>query len=208
MKGGAVLINPFSAGAARIANRRSGTKRRRSRPREYLTPREVQALLTAAKKGRHGRRNFAMLLLTYRHGFRASEITTLRLTDLHLKEQWIQCRRLKGSRTGVHPLKEDEVCALNRLLESRPAHAGDFVFCSERGKRLSRFAFWRIVSETGKRAGFPFPVYPHQLRHSCGFYLANRGCDVLLIQTYLGHVWIHNTARYTTLTPQRFRGLW
>ena len=38
------------------------------------------------------------------------------------------------------------------------------------------------------------PVYyveqllvPYMLRHSCGFYLANQGYDLRLIQDYLGH---------------------
>lgn len=65
-----------------------------------------------------------------------------------------------------------------------------------------------IVTELGEVASLEFPIHFHQLRHSCGFALANRGCDTRLIQDWLGHQNIQHTARYTALTPARFEGLW
>ena len=46
---------------------------------------------------------------------------------------------------------------------------------------------------------FPPPVktYAHQLRHACGYYLANKGCDLRLIQDYLGHSHVETTMVYT-----------
>ncbi len=73
---------------------------------------------------------------------------------------------------------------------------------------MSRSAFWRIVSQAGDRAGLPVKAYAHQLRHACGYYLANTGCDLRLIQDYLGHRQIQNTVRYTVLNAARFVGLW
>jgi site-specific recombinase XerD len=73
---------------------------------------------------------------------------------------------------------------------------------------MSRSAFWRIVSQAGRRAQLPVKAYAHQLRHACGYYLANKGCDLRLIQDYLGHKQIQNTVRYTALNPARFAGLW
>jgi site-specific recombinase XerD len=69
----------------------------------------------------------------------------------------------------------------------RDLPASDYVFQSERSEKLSRSAFWRIVSSAGDRAGLPVKAYAHQLRHACGYYLANKGCDLRLIQDYLGH---------------------
>lgn len=43
-----------------------------------------------------------------------------------------------------------------------------------------------IVEAAAKRAGL-HSVHPHMLRHSCGFYLADQGYDLRLIQDYLGH---------------------
>src|SRR5438093_7566940 len=75
------------------------------RLRDYLTRDEVAALLRSSKKStRHGARNHAMILLAYRHGLRASEVTGLRLSDLDLKRGTVYCRRAKNSRSSLHPL--------------------------------------------------------------------------------------------------------
>lgn len=179
------------------------------RLRDYLTRREVRALLRAAKRSkRYGTRNHAMILLAYRHGLRASELVALRVADVDLHARTIYCRRQKGSKSSVHPMKRDEIDAIERVLRDRTVRGTDYVFASERGARLARNGFWRVMSETGKRAGLAMNVYTHQLRHACGYYLANKGCDLRLIQEYLGHRQVQNTVRYTTLDARRFEGLW
>lgn len=52
------------------------------------------------------------------------------------------------------------------------------------------------------------PVHSHMLRHSCGFYLANRGYDLRLIQDYLEHRDPKHTVHYTRVVGNRFEGLW
>lgn len=138
-----------------------------------------------------------MILVAYRHGLRASELVNLRVSDLDLASGTIYCRRAKGSRSSLHPMKPDEVVALERVLRERRLRATDYVFRSERGARISRSAFWRIVSKAGARAGLPVKAYAHLLRHSCGYFLANKGCDLRLIQDYLGHKQIHYVLRRT-----------
>jgi site-specific recombinase XerD len=179
------------------------------RLRDYLTKDEVRALLRAAKKSkRYGARNYAMILLSYRHGFRASEVVELRVADVDFRAGTIHCRRRKRSNSSVHPMKRDELEALERVLRDRDVDPREYLFRSERGERLTRYAVWRIVSEAGKRAGLPMKAYAHQLRHACGVALANKGCDLRLIQEYLGHREIQNTVRYTVLNARRFAGLW
>jgi integrase len=181
---------------------------REPRLRDYLTRDEVAALLHAAKKSRHGARNYAMILLAYRHGLRASEVTNLRVSDLDLSTGTIYCRRAKNSRSSLHPMKPDEVMALEKVLRDSELQAPNYVFQSERAATMTRGAFWRIVAQAGERAGLPVNAYAHLLRHSCGYFLANKGCDLRLIQDYLGHKQIQNTVRYTALNPARFAGLW
>ncbi len=105
-------------------------------------------------------------------------------------------------------MKPDEAAALVKVLRDRKPQASEYVFQSERAAKMSRSAFWRIVAQAGDRAGLPVKAYAHQLRHACGYYLANKGCDLRLIQDYLGHKQIQNTVRYTALNPARFAGLW
>lgn len=67
-----------------------------------MEPQEVLALLRAARA--HSKRAHAMVLLSIRHGMRASEVTGLQLDQVSLKEGWIRIERLKGSLTTVQPL--------------------------------------------------------------------------------------------------------
>src|SRR5579859_8113304 len=138
----------------------------------------------------------------------ASELVDLRWSDFDLEAGTVLCRRRKGSRSGVHPLSKEEVTKLKRFRAMLVGAVDEYVFISERGGRLGRSAFWRILMQAGRHAGLPVPAFAHQLRHSTGYYLANRGCDLRPIQDYLGHTEIQSTVRYTLLASHRFRGLW
>jgi type 1 fimbriae regulatory protein FimB len=64
------------------------------------------------------------------------------------------------------------------------------------------------VGITGERARLPWPVYPHMLRHGCGYTLASRGYDLCVIQDDLGHRDPKHTTRYTRSAALWFAGLW
>ena len=177
--------------------------------RDYLSEKEVDRLLSAAKTfPRHGHRNFLLTLLAYRHALRISEVVDLRVGDIDLDSGRIYCRRLKGSVTNTHPMEGDEIRAIRKWLRDRPQTSLDFLFVSERGSPLTRQAAWRILKESGQMAGLDIQVHPHMLKHSCGYFLANRGLDTRLIQDYMGHKQIQNTVRYTATNAKRFEGLW
>ena len=90
------------------------------RLRDYLTKVEVRALLRAAKQSkRYAARNYAMILLACRHGFRASELVELRIGDVDLRAGTIYCRRREGSKSRVHSMKRDEIEAIERVLRDR-----------------------------------------------------------------------------------------
>lgn len=53
------------------------------RDREYLKPKEVELMLKAAKKtGKNSTRNYAMVLLAYRHGLRVGELVRMKWSDV------------------------------------------------------------------------------------------------------------------------------
>ena len=66
----------------------------------------------------------------------------------------------------------------------------------------------KLVARAGELAGIPLKVTPHMLRHSTGFYLANKDIPTRTIQAYLGHVSIRHTSAYTALSEGAFRNLW
>ena len=169
------------------------------RSREYLTAEEVELLLRAARRhGRYGQRNATLILLMYRHGLRVAEVIRLQWAMLDLKAALLHVRRVKNGLAALHPLRGTELRALRHLQYTYAGMA--YVFVSERGSPLTARTVHHIVAEAGRAAGFAFPVYPHMLRHACGFYLANKGVDTRALQQYLGHRNIQHTVRYTELT--------
>jgi integrase len=65
-----------------------------------------------------------------------------------------------------------------------------------------------LFERLGRRAGMPFTIFPHMLRHACGYALANAGHDTRALQAWLGHKNIQHTVRYTELAPDRFKNFW
>lgn len=181
-------------------------KKTKSILKDFLTPKEAALFLNAAKRThRYGLRNYTLLFLIYRHGLRVSEAIDLRLSDLDLKSHRLQVRRLKNGLSTNHPLQSDEIKVLRTYLKAHP-DLDDHLFVSERGP-MTRFAVTVICSLVSKLAGLP-PVNPHMLRHSCGYFLANKGHDTRLIQDYMGHKNIQSTVTYTKVCEQRFKELW
>jgi type 1 fimbriae regulatory protein FimB/type 1 fimbriae regulatory protein FimE len=177
------------------------------RPREYLTVAEVEAMIKAAKASRHGHRDATLVLIAFRHGLRAAEIASLEWSQVEFgRNAVVHVRRVKNGTPSVHPLQGDEIRAL-RELQRRFPDSG-YVFTSERGGPFATDAVNLLVKTIGKRAGLPFPVHVHMLRHACGYALANAGHDTRRIQSWLGHRSIQHTVRYTELSAAPFKEFW
>jgi type 1 fimbriae regulatory protein FimB/type 1 fimbriae regulatory protein FimE len=174
------------------------------RVREYLTEKEVERLIEAARKrGRNGQRDAAAILLAYRHGLRAAELCSLRWAQVDLRNGRLHVNRAKGGIESVHPLHGPELRALRPLQQGSP-----YVFVTEAGTPVTTSWFLRMIQRTGKAAKLPFPIHPHMLRHSTGYKLANQGEDTRSLAHYLGHRNLQSTARYTALAPDRFAKFW
>jgi integrase len=177
------------------------------RQREYLTPDEVEKLIKAAREGRYGQRDATLILVAYRHGLRAAEICDLDWSQVEMgRAATLHVRRVKNGKPAAHPIRGDELRALRELRRRYPDSA--FVFATERGGPFTPDAVNRLVKRIGERAGLPFPVHIHMLRHGCGYALAGRGHDTRAIQDWLGHRSIQHTVRYTELNPTRFKDFW
>ncbi|MGB8680387.1 MAG: tyrosine-type recombinase/integrase, partial [Pseudolabrys sp.] len=168
------------------------------RTREYLTEREVDRLIEAARTNRSGQRDSTMVLVAFRHGLRVSELIDLRWEQVDLNAALLHVRRVKSGTPATHPLTGVELRALRKLQRDQEPKS-PFVFVSERGDPFTMRGFQTLIERAGKKAKLEFKAHPHMLRHACGYKLANDGVDTRTIQAYLGHKSIQHTVRYTEL---------
>ena len=191
---------------AKRRNVKSGTTDQHERGKNFLTTGEIDRLLTAAKQSRHGVRDHLLILMMFRHGLRVSEAVTVKIDDVDLKRSRLWVRRLKNGLSVEQPIPGDELRAIKRYLKTRDSQL-PWLFVSERRQPLTRQGVNYMIDTTAARARLP-KLHPHMLRHSCGFYLADQGCDLRLIQDYLGHRDPKHTVHYTRVAGRRFTGLW
>ena len=91
-----------------------------TRSREYLTPAEVDRLMSAANARRHGNRDQTLLLIMYRHGLRVTEAVSLRWDQVDLKAGLLHVNRLKNGVPSTHPLRGPEIRRLRQLKRDWP----------------------------------------------------------------------------------------
>lgn len=179
-----------------------------------LSPDQVDRLLASPEGGSpRARRDRALLELLYATGCRASEVSTLRLSDVHLAESFCTCRG-KGSKERVVPLGRRAVEAVRTWLDgprqafaTRAAGQPTWAILSARGNRLSRMRIWEIVRFHAERAGIPPDIGPHTLRHSFATHLVAGGVDLRHVQEMLGHASIATTQRYTHVDAGRLKAV-
>ena len=183
------------------------SNREHGREREYLTPEELDRLVTTARKrGRYGLRDALAITMGYRHGLRVSELVELRWDQVDFTTGHLTVHRRKGSTGSTQPIDGAEMRQLRKLQREQPPGSA-YVFNNERGAPMSPAGFQRMLRRVGEECGLP-AVHPHMLRHSCGFALADKGRDLREIQGYLGRKSIGNTTKYVELRPGRFDSIW
>ena len=179
-----------------------------------LSPQQIERLFRAPRQDDPcPRRDRALLELLYATGCRASELSNLRLRDLHLDEGFCLCRG-KGNKERLVPLGLRAAEAVRAYLgHERPKLAAsssppaDWLLLSYRGRRLRRERIWELLKKYARRVGAPKEVSPHTLRHSFATHLLAGGADLRQVQEMLGHASIATTQIYTHVDPSRLKAV-
>jgi integrase/recombinase XerD len=191
-----------------------GSQKLWERVPKILSPEQVTRLLDAPNA--HDRchlRDRALLEMLYATGCRASEISNLRLHDMHLAEGYCMCRG-KGDKERMVPIGARADAAVRCYLEhqrgplaAQAAPAASWVFLSYRGRRLRRERIWELLKRYALRVGAPPEVSPHTLRHSFATHMLSGGADLRQVQEMLGHASIATTQIYTHVNPARLKAV-
>ena len=169
----------------------------------FLDRPEMEALLTAPDRSTFiGRRDHVLLLVAVQTGLRLSELTGLRLQDIHLgRGPPLRCFG-KGRKARVTPLTRQSVAVLKTWLHELAGQPDDLLFPSRLGGRLSADAVQRLVRNYTQIAGQHRPsldaktVTPHVLRHTNAMQLLISGVDTSVIALWLGHESVQTTQIY------------
>ena len=156
-----------------------------------------------------GHRNRAIIETLFSCGLRVSELCALRLSDLYLPEGFIRVTG-KGSKQRLVPISHQATEELQRWFIQRNQMAPqrgeeDFVFLSQRGKRMSRITVFHFIKQLVQLSGIPKVVSPHTFRHSFATALLEGGASLRAIQAMLGHESIAATERYLHTDVSRLR---
>lgn len=177
---------------------------------EVLTTEEVDRLEASIDLSKpEGHRNRAIIEVLFSCGLRVSELTTLRLSNLYLEEQYLRVMG-KGSKERLVPISPRAIQELQFWFDDRcrldikPGEE-DYVFLNRRGSHLTRVMILIMIKRQAEEAGIEKTISPHTLRHSFATALLEGGADLRVIQALLGHERIGTTEIYTHIDMTRLR---
>lgn len=177
-----------------------------------LSEADVEALLQAPDLSEPiGQRDRAMLEVLYACGLRVTELISLTLDQVNLRQGVLRVVG-KGNKERLVPMGEEAVVWVERylrdgrheLLGGRPS---DVVFPSQRGEQMTRQTFWHRIKHQAQVAGIAKSLSPHTLRHAFATHLLNHGADLRVVQMLLGHSDLSTTQIYTHVARARLQEL-
>lgn len=160
-----------------------------------LSVEEVRAILNAAPN----KRDRAILEVLYGCGLRVSEVCSLKISEVYLKDMFVKVMG-KGSKERLVPMAPSTASAIMDYLSVRSesdAGCEDVLFLNRFGRALSRVAVFKMVKSVALVAGVDKNLSPHTFRHSFATHLIENGADLRVVQEMLGHESILTTEIYT-----------
>jgi len=152
-------------------------------------------------------RDKAMLEFLYASGLRVSELVSLNLEDMNLKDDCVTCL-IKSSKVRTITIRRDSVPSLKKYLdEAYPQLASQkevkALFLNRLGDRLTRQGFWQILRNYAREAKLNVVVTPRTLRHSFAAHTLSQGTGIHAVQQSMGHANISTTQAYAHLAGRK-----
>ncbi|ABY70122.1 integrase/recombinase XerD [Actinobacillus pleuropneumoniae serovar 3 str. JL03] len=157
-------------------------------------------------------RDKAMLELLYATGLRVSELVSLSIDNLSLRQGVVRVVG-KGDKERLVPIGEEAGYWIQEFFRYGRAILlnnlqSDVVFPSRRGQQMTRQTFWHRIKHYAVLAGIDSEkLSPHVLRHAFATHLVNHGADLRVVQMLLGHSDLSTTQIYTHVAKARLKSL-
>ena len=185
-------------------------KLRRKLP-SVLSVEEISHMLAQIDRSTiEGERNYAIVETLYGCGLRVSELTNLRISDIHFKEEFLKIMG-KGHKERLVPLGKPAKKAILSYYENYRKHLSvgdsyaDILFLNRFNRPMSRVMVFYIIKELAQKAGIKKNISPHTLRHSFATHLIEGGANIRAVQELLGHASITTTEIYTHIDREFLR---
>ncbi|MGN0154594.1 MAG: site-specific tyrosine recombinase XerD [Lachnospiraceae bacterium] len=143
-------------------------------------------------------RDKAMLELLYATGMRVSELINLKVKDVNLSMNYLQCH--DGNKERIIPFTNETREALENYIHNARdvmcKSEQEYLFTNCQGSPMTRQGFWKIIKYYSAKAGIKKDITPHTIRHSFAMHLVSNGADLKSVQEMLGHSDISTTQIY------------
>jgi integrase/recombinase XerD len=178
---------------------------------DTLSVEDINNLIGAIDMSKpEGVRNKAMLETLYSCGLRVSELTGLKLSNLHTEIGFLKVTG-KGNKERLVPMGSVAIKHLKIYVDEIRCHLNiqdgceDFVFLNRGGRPLTRVMIFLVIKSLAKKISLKKTISPHTFRHSFATHLIEGGADLRAVQEMLGHESITTTEIYTHLDRDYLR---
>lgn len=179
---------------------------------DIISEKEVEALMKAPELTQPvGIRDRALLEVLYATGMRVTELTSLQVSQVNLRQGVVRLMG-KGNKERIVPLGETATYWLQKYIKYARqrllnGEVHNWLFPSQLSPCMTRQAFWYRLKLYAEKVGIRSSLSPHSLRHAFATHLLNHGADLRSVQMLLGHSNLSTTQIYTHVAKARLKEL-
>ena len=175
---------------------------------KYFNVQDVETLLDSFGNSDQEIFEHAMLELLYSCGLRVSELCTLAINQLHIKQGFLRVIG-KGDKERMIPIHDRAIGVLGDYLELvRPQWQKkrmNQVFINHLGHPITRQYVHTLIKSKLRELHLDESLSAHSFRHSFATHLLDGGADLRGVQELLGHSDIKTTQIYTHIQNKRLK---
>jgi integrase/recombinase XerC len=153
-------------------------------------------------------RDMAILELLYSTGIRSFELCNIKLEDVDPQEYLIRIRG-KGSKDRMVVFGKRAKSRIRRYMkyERSKINPSEYLFITHKrkGNKMIPRSIQTIINNFKPFLTQSKRIAPHMLRHSFATHMMNKGMDVRMIQSLLGHNNINTTENYTHVSIEKLK---